>query len=148
MAMGAEDRCSVPAYDFALEVPNGADYCRLRKAAGLTLRSAAAAAAGLPHTVVGVTARRGEEVIGMGRVIGDGLFYQIVDIAVEPSHQGRGVGRGIMERLMAGLRDVAPAEAHVSLFADGEAHRLYAEFGFITTAPRSIGMAQWIGGPP
>ena len=33
----------------------------------------------------------------MGRVIGDGgLFFQVVDIAVEPAHQGRGLGKAIV----------------------------------------------------
>jgi hypothetical protein len=49
-----------------------------------------------------------------------------------------------MTYLMAELEKLAPAEAYVSLIADGEAHRLYAQFGFRPTAPASIGMAQWI----
>lgn len=32
--------------------------------------------------------------------------------------------------------------AYVSLIADGQAHRLYAQFGFTVTAPRSVGMAK------
>ena len=35
----------------------------------------------------------------------------------------------------------APENAFVSLLADGEAHRLYAQFGFEPTAPHAIGMA-------
>ena len=47
--------------------------------------------------------------------------------------------------LMTGLQTVVPAEAYVSLIADGEAKRLYAQFGFVETAPASVGMAVWIG---
>jgi GNAT superfamily N-acetyltransferase len=128
-----------------LEVPSVADYLRLRKAAGLTPRSEQAAASGLPQTIVGVVVRHATRVVAMGRAVGDGLFYQIVDIAVEPAHQGRGLGKAIMADLMQELKQLAPAEAYVSLIADGEAHRLYAQFGFAPTAPASIGMAQWIG---
>lgn len=39
------------------------------------------------------------------------------------------------------LRLQVPASAYVSLIADGQAHRLYAQFGFAPTAPASIGMA-------
>ena len=84
----------------------------------------------------------------MGRAVGDGLFYQLVDIAVDPAHQGQGLGKRIVAMLVEGLRQRAPAEAYVSLIADGEAHRLYARHGFRPTAPASIGMAQWIGRSP
>ena len=73
------------------------------------------------------------------------MFYQIVDIAVQPDHQGRGLGKAIVARLVEELRGLAPAEAYVSLIADGEANKLYAQYGFAPTAPASIGMAQWIG---
>jgi len=86
------------------------------------------------------------EVVGMGRVIGDGgVFYQVTDIAVQPAHQGRGLGKAIMGSLMAQLRASAVPGAYVSLIADGEAHRLYAQFGFAPTTPKSIGMAQVLG---
>ena len=132
-------------YRYDLETPSVADYLRLRLAAGLSARSEQAAAAGLPHTIAGVVVRHVDQAVGMGRVIGDGLFYQVVDIAVDPAHQGRGIGKKIVADLMEALKRIAPAEAYVSLIADGEAKRLYAQFGFAPTAPASIGMAQWIG---
>ena len=77
----------------------------------------------------------------MGRVVGDGgLAFQVVDIAVAPDHRGLGLGKAIMSRVAAWLDRAAPPGAHVSLIADGEAHRLYAQFGFRPTAPVSIGM--------
>ena len=129
----------------SVEVPTVEDYCRLRIAAGLTARSKHAARLGLPNTVVGVIVRNAGRAIGMGRAIGDGLFYQLVDMAVDPAHQGRGLGKLIVSTLMAELKRTAPAEAYVSLIADGEANRLYSQFGFTMTAPASVGMAQWIG---
>ena len=42
------------------------------------------------------------------------------------------------------LRAAVPAEAYISLIADGEAHRLYAQYGFQPTAPASIGMALFL----
>ncbi len=133
------------AYTLVFATPTIEDYCRLRVVAGLSPRSAAAAAAGLPNTVVGLVVKYADVAVGMGRVIGDGLFYQVVDIAVEPGHQRHGLGKAIIEGLMDALKRKAPAEAYVSLMADGQAHGLYQEFGFKPTAPTSIGMAQWIG---
>ncbi|TNC63900.1 GNAT family N-acetyltransferase [Rubellimicrobium roseum] len=126
-------------------VPPVEDYCRLRAISGLTPRTPEAARLGLPHTVHGVHVQRDGAIVGMGRVIGDGaLVFQVVDVAVDPAHQGRGLGKAIMGALVAHLRARVPAEAYVSLIADGEAHRLYAQFGFEPVAPASIGMAQWL----
>ncbi|MFC5548223.1 GNAT family N-acetyltransferase [Massilia aerilata] len=131
-------------YSCHLETPSVDDYLRLRRNAGLTPRSAAAAEAGLPNTVAGVVIKSGDLAVGMGRAVGDGLFYQLVDIAVEPAHQGKGLGKTIVSRLLEALRRIAPAEAYVSLIADGRANELYAQYGFEPTAPASIGMAQWL----
>jgi len=60
---------------------------------------------------------------------------------VEPEHQGRGLGKAIVATIVEHLRRVAPVGAHVSLLADGQAQRLYAQFGFNLTAPASVGMA-------
>ena len=129
--------------DHALETrpPSVDDYVRLRREAGLSEKTAEAARLGLANTWFGVTVRHRGEAVGMGRVIGDGgCFFEVVDIAVQPAHQGRGLGKRIMGALMDHLRAHAPASAHVMLLADGPAHRLYEKFGFRATAPASIGM--------
>ena len=52
------------------------------------------------------------DVVGMGRIVGDGaIYFYIQDVAVKPEHQGRGVGRQIMEHLLAYLQAQAPPKA-------------------------------------
>lgn len=132
------------SYQLSEETPAAGDYLRLRIVAGLSPKSAAGAAIGLPRTIFGVVVRHEGRVIGMGRVIGDGgLMLQVTDIAVEPAHQGRGVGKAIVRSIVAFL-ETLPDGAYVSLIADGEAHRLYGQFGFELTAPKSIGMEKFI----
>ncbi|GLQ09073.1 N-acetyltransferase [Devosia yakushimensis] len=133
-------------YVLTAETPSVADYRRLREIAGLSGKSQAAAEAGLPNSWFAVIIRHGDAVIGMGRVIGDGgTAFQIVDIAVEPAHQGKGLGKQIMAALMDHLRRNAPATAYVSLIADGDARHLYAKYGFEPVMPASIGMYTRIG---
>jgi ribosomal protein S18 acetylase RimI-like enzyme len=132
-------------YQLSDEIPSAEDYLRLRRVTGLSPKSAEGAAIGLPRSIFGVVVRNGSEVVGMGRVVGDGgLMLQVTDIAVEPSHQGRGLGKAIMARIARFLEENLPDGAYVSLIADGEAHRLYSQFGFRPTAPDSIGMARFI----
>ena len=128
-------------YQLLDRFPDIDDYRRLRVAAGLSPRSREAAQRGLPNTVFGVSVLLGGSVIGMGRIIGDGgCFFTVVDIAVEPAHQKRGLGKRIMSALDAWLRANAPVSSNVSLFADGEARRLYAQYGFVEAGPVSVGM--------
>jgi GNAT superfamily N-acetyltransferase len=132
-------------YELSDEVPSAEDYLRLRLVTGLSPKSAEGAAIGLPRSIFGVVVRKDDRVVGMGRVVGDGgLMLQVTDIAVEPAHQGRGLGKAIMARIAAFLEETLPDGAYVSLIADGDAHRLYNQFGFEPTAPHSIGMAGFI----
>lgn len=121
--------------------PGVDDYRRLRSVAGLSPKSAVAAATGLANTLYGVSLKRGEDIIGMGRIIGDGgCFLVVVDIAVQPEYQRQGLGKRIMTALDAWLRAHAPDSANVSLFADGDARHLYAQYGFVEAGPVSVGM--------
>lgn len=134
------------SYELVSGTPSVEDYRRLRRVAGLSEKSQAAAEAGLPNTWHAVTIRHDGSTIGMGRVIGDGgTAFQIVDIAVEPEHQGKGLGKRIVAALVDHLRAHAPASAYVSLIADGDAQYLYAKYGFAPVMPESIGMGMRIG---
>lgn len=122
-------------------IPATDEYLALRQLAGLSPFAAEAADIGLPNSWFAVCVRDGDKLVGMGRVIGDGgLFFQVVDIAVDPALHRQGVGRAIMAALMRRLERDAPPGAFVSLLADGPAHRLYAGFGFVISAPASQGM--------
>ncbi|GAB7126569.1 GNAT family N-acetyltransferase [Silvimonas sp. JCM 19000] len=128
-------------YTILLETPSPETYRALRQQCGLSAKSTVAAARGLPNSLFAVQILHQGAPVGMGRVIGDGgCFYQVVDICVLPQHQGQGLGKLIMAQIMQYLNDHAPASAYVSLIADGEAHRLYAQSGFALTAPHSVGM--------
>lgn len=132
-----------PTYEILTRVPTVADYIRLRAVAGLSSFSTDAAAKGLAGTVFSVLIQYEGQIIGMGRLIGDGgCFFQVVDIAVDPAHQGRGLGKAIMSALTTYISENLPQSAYISLIADVPANRLYEKFGFRETAPRSLGMAR------
>ncbi len=100
-----------------------------------------AAKAGLPRSCYGVHILWQGTPVGMGRIVGDGaLNFDIVDIAVDPDHQGKGLGRQIMEALIAWLDANAFKGAYVTLVAD--VPELYAKFGFESVRPESEGMAR------
>jgi ribosomal protein S18 acetylase RimI-like enzyme len=128
--------------NYTNKVPDVEEFMALRVSAGLSRNDPDAATAGLAGTCFSVCVRDAERLVAMGRVIGDGgCFFQVVDVAVHPEYQRRGIGLQVMTRLMEQLREHAPKTAYVSLFADGNAARLYEKFGFERTTPASTGMA-------
>lgn len=123
------------------EVPSIKTYRRLRSLAGLSPKSEEAARAGLKGTIFAVQIAHKNDVVGMGRLIGDGgCHFQVVDIAVLPQFQGIGLGKKIVNEIVFYIRHNLPDTAYVSLIADGPARKLYEEFGFRPTAPVSVGM--------
>lgn len=117
-------------------------YQQLRIGSGLSAKSNLAASIGLANTLYGLLVTNDlDEPIGMGRLIGDGgCFCQVVDICVLPACQGKGIGKKIMQKLKAYIDEQLPPTCYVSLLADGDADKLYGQFGFKDTLPQSKGM--------
>ena len=124
------------------ELPTVDEFMRLREVAGLSPRPRESVAAGLPGTWARCVVRDdGGAAVGMGRVVGDGgCCFLLVDMAVDPANQRQGIGTAVLEHLVAELEARAPAGAHVTLLADPPARDLYPRYGFVPTAPHSIGM--------
>jgi GNAT superfamily N-acetyltransferase len=122
--------------------PELADYLSLRLRAGLSPKTELQGEAAIRGSwwavhVVSV----GGVTVGMGRIIGDGGWYfHIVDMAVLPEHQRRGIGAVILTSLIDRIYREAPPEPYITLLADGPGRGLYARHGFVPTAPQSIGM--------
>jgi GNAT superfamily N-acetyltransferase len=143
-----------PGYRLLAGAPPVDAYLRLRSESGLSPKTAEQAAAALPGGWAAchvVTDDASAEVVGMGRVLGDGGWYfHVVDMAVLPGHQRRGLGDAVLTWLLDQVRTRAPAGAYVNLFADPPGRRLYERHGFTETAPASVGMGRWLDrdGPP
>lgn len=120
-------------------------YLYLRKECGLSSKTLDAAKIAMQNSVccVAITVEMTHEVIGMGRIIGDGACHcQIVDICILPAHQKKGLGKLIMTKLDHFIKNELPEKCYISLIADGEAHRLYEQFGFEEVWPDARGMAK------
>lgn len=134
-------------YELYAGPPTTKNYLRLRRDAGLTpctQMKAESALSGSWAACHVIDVEQGATV-GMGRLIGDGGWYfHVVDMAVSPTHQRRGVGDWILTWLLDQIREQAPGDAFVSLMADPPGRRLYARHGFTEDRDRSIGMALWL----
>lgn len=119
--------------------PDIDSFLRLRAESGLSPRSAAAAAQGLPNSLYAVILYHNGVAVGMGRVVGDGgCNFEVTDVAVSPAYQGSGLGRLIMTEIDRYLREAVPAGSYTCLIADTP--WLYEKFGFERVTPKLEGM--------
>ena len=70
---------------------------------------------------------------------GRGGSMHIADVATDPAHQRRGIGRAVMEHLIDRIDQAAPPHPYITLMADPPGQRLYRSLGFVDSAP-SLGM--------
>ncbi|WP_308530760.1 GNAT family N-acetyltransferase [uncultured Paenibacillus sp.] len=118
-------------YTVIHRVPTLEEYIRLCTAVGWKeFMNFEVAEKSLRQSIFGVVVERNGEVIGMGRIVGDGqIYFYIQDVAVDPDHQGQGVGRWMMGALMNYLKENAPEKAFVGLFASQGKEAFYRRFG-------------------
>lgn len=128
-------------YSVIERTPTVEEYNRVRQAAGLTVKDEIAAAQGLANTLFGVCVEYEGVAVGIGRVIGDGgLFYDIVDMAVVREHQGKGLGKLIMNALLGYIDAHARPTSIICLMANKGVAPFYEKFGFKTRDTEMPGM--------
>ncbi|MGP9538923.1 GNAT family N-acetyltransferase [Brachybacterium sp. AOP43-C2-M15] len=121
--------------------PGSQEYVRLRREAGLSPRTPEQAAGALTASWAWTTVRSADGALAaMGRIIGDGTWYfHLADVATDPVHQRRGLGRAVMEDLLGRIDAAAPPHPYITLLADPPGQRLYRSLGFVDSDP-SLGM--------
>jgi GNAT superfamily N-acetyltransferase len=146
-ALEATGPAVVGVLSFAERVPTPEEFRRLRRSVGWRDLDSAATTAGLRQSLYGVCALAGDEVIGCARLVGDGaLYFDIVDVVVLPQYQGRGVGRGMVEYLMAHVAKHATRGSFIALAAARGVAEFYERFGFKRRLAESPGMfIDWPG---
>lgn len=83
-------------------------------------------------TVHSVTAWEDNQPVGIARLTGDGIYYLLCDVAVVPAAQSRGIGRRMVQQLLARVQqDLAAGErASITLVSADGKEPFYASLGF------------------
>ena len=121
--------------------PDPETFLGLRDGAGMSPRSMQGARKGLGKESFSVILRLEEskEIVGMGRVVGDGgTIFVICDMLVLEKFQNLGGGTMIMNSIMDYLRKEAPPNSYINLMADVDG--FYEKWGFVPSLPDSRGM--------
>lgn len=108
------------------------DYVQLRKSVNWMNFSEEQQKKSIRNSLYTVTAVEQEQTIGMGRLIGDGLYYLIVDVVVHPQFQGKGVGSRIIDILLQYVDKETPigGRSSVQLIAEKGKEDFYIKKGF------------------
>ena len=120
-------------YQIKNRLPSLSEYEFLCRSVGWgDIMNFTAAATALPRSITGIVVLSADnDLIGMGRIVGDGaIYYYIQDIVVAPAYQKRGVGTAILTQLCDYIRREAPPQSFIGLFSVPDAINFYRKFTF------------------
>lgn len=108
------------------------DYCKLRESVEWLLFSKEQTQKALNNNLYTVIAVDGDQTIGMGRLIGDGMYYLIADIVVQPDHQRQGIGTNIINMIIDYVDQATPigGRSSIQLIAEKGKEAFYEKLGF------------------
>lgn len=96
------------------------EYISLRSVVGWNNFSEEQASNSISNSVYNIKVVDDNKTIAMGRLIGDGMYYLLVDIIVSPEFQGNGIGSKIIDMLLAYVDNKTPigGRSSVQLIAE------------------------------
>lgn len=96
----------------------------------------------LSNNIYSVSVYENENIIGYGRIIGDGIvFLYIHDIMVKPEYQGKGIGKTIMNKLLTKIHELQKINPDLRTYlgASKGKENFYKKCGFITREEANLG---------
>lgn len=107
-------------------------YYTLRESVGWNNWSKEQAEKALENSYYSIVIFYNDNAIGMGRVVGDGIYFTIVDIVVRPEYQGRKIGTTIMNSILEYIEKSMCEGSRVSvqLLAEVGKKQFYIKQGF------------------
>ena len=130
-------------YTLSENILKAEDFIRLKVAAGFKERPIEFVKSALKNNLYDVVALVNDEVVGMGRLVGDGVMYwYLQEIVVLPKYQGQGIGTAIVNKLLDYITEHTPEGNFtcVGLTAAEGKEGFYERFGFA----KSRGMNKYI----
>ena len=125
------------------EKPDIETYYDLRASVGWDNFSEEQAIKALDKRDFFILAKDGEKTVGMGSVVGDGMYCTIVDVAIKPEYQGMKIGATIINKLVEAIEKEAPKGARLSiqLIAAKGKEGFYIKQGFGAIPDENCGSA-------
>jgi len=118
-------------YIIKLESPSPEEFSMLRNKIGWGEVEINLAKDSLDNSLFHVTIRDNSQLIGMGRVVGDGaMYFYIQDVVVDPNYQNMGVGSALMIKIENYLSVSARKGSTIGLLAAKGKEAFYVKYGY------------------
>lgn len=128
-------------YTLTEHLPMVEEYLAIRNAVQWSNPTVETAASALNGSLSCVCIRHNDKLVAFGRVVGDGSFtFYIQDMIVHPEHQGKGLGKAVMHRIMRYIQAAGGEDAYIGLMAARNAVGFYEQFGFSARPESAPGM--------
>lgn len=108
------------------------DYVSLRSSVGWNNFAEEQVRKGIARSLYAITVEDNYQTVAMGRLVGDGIYYTVVDVVVKPEYQGRGIGSSIMDMLVDYATRETPigGRSSVQLISEKGKEAFYIKKGF------------------
>lgn len=108
------------------------DYCKLREGVDWSLFPKEQMLKAINNSLYTVIAVDDNQTVGMGRLIGDGMYYMIADVVVFPAYQNKGIGTNITNMIIEYAKNKTPigGRSSIHLIAEKGTERFYEKLGF------------------
>ena len=86
----------------------------------------------IQNSLYTITVKDNDRTIAMGRLLGDGLYFLIVDVIVSPEYQKKGIGSRIIDMLIEYVDKETPVggRSSIQLIAEKGKEAFYIKKGF------------------
>ena len=123
-----------------LDSPSVEDFLILRSKVGWGDLEANLAEKSLNNSLFHVIIRHDEQLVGMGRVVGDGaMYFYIQDVVVDPSYQKQGIGAALMAKIEDYLSNATNQGSTIGLLAAQGKEDFYSRYGYTLRPNSSLG---------
>lgn len=125
------------------EIPDVETYHSLRKAVNWEVFCPEQSEYALKNSYYCILARDNDNTVAMGRVVGDGMYFTIVDVMIRPEYQGKRLGASIVGKLEELIKKDIPKGGRtcIQLIAAKGKEGFYLKQGFTALPDENAGPA-------
>lgn len=108
------------------------EYNNLRSSIGWDTKNTSVVLNAIKNSIIVKKAIFEDETVGMARVIGDGIYYLIVDVLVVPEYQKKGIGKMLIDEIIKEVenRTKEGQKCSINLVSISGKEEFYEKCGF------------------
>lgn len=127
-------------FDISNNKPSVEAFINMRTAAKWETPHRSTVELSVKNSLYWVCVRQNDELVGLGRVVGDGaMYFYIQDVIVAPSFQRKGIGNMIMANIECFLAANCAKHATIGLFSAKGKEAFYRKYQYMVRDGSNLG---------